>query len=130
VGIIVHGKRHDGLKILCDDGSNCHLLSEQAAAAMGVKVFDRDLSLTTSNGFGTKIRGVSEPITVEYGQGHSAIREKHCFLVVRNMSPLYSVLLGHLDFNKHFGLLDAYEQTYILRPRGQAPVILPTTMRG
>jgi hypothetical protein len=135
--LFVNEKAHTCTHVMIDDGANCNLMDKEERIACGVQRYPTDIRLTTSNGSGTEVLGITDPIKVVYGVGTSGqIAVWHYFLVTQGMSHIYRVLLGNLDIQRFGGVIDAGRNTLALRGAYpslgvRAPaLVLPTILRS
>ena len=135
--LFVNEKAHTSHHVMVDDGANCNLIDEEERIACGVRRYPTDIRLTTSNGSGTEVLGITDPIKVVYGAGtEEQIAVWHYFLVTQGMSHIYSVLLGNLDIQRFGGVIDAGRNTLTLHGAypslgARAPaLVLPTVLRS
>jgi hypothetical protein len=134
--LVINGEAHICEIVMVDDGANCNLMDEEERIARGVKRYPTNIRLTTSNGSGTEVLGITEPIKVVYGAGTpDQIAVWHYFLVTQGMRHIYHVLMGNLDIQRFGGVIDAGRNTLALhgdfsRLGASAPsLVLPTVLK-
>ena len=123
---------HNGIRIsparaLIDDGASTEIISKELADRLRLVVYKTNIRLSTSTNTSSGVLGISEPVTLHYGDGLTVTRP--C-LVTEGMSRLYDILVSNTDFNAYPGQIDALHQTYLLRLNGRTIVVLPTACRG
>jgi hypothetical protein len=137
VSIMVSGLAHTSIRIMLDDGANCNLMDEATRLALGIALHPTNIRLTTSNGSGTPVLGITPPLLVVYGSGcDEAIEVWHYFLVTKDMGHVYGILLGNLDTQRFGGIINAADNTLALhteyeRLGTQSPkLVLPTVLQS
>jgi hypothetical protein len=135
--LFVNERAHLCKLVMVDDGANCNLMDEAERIACGVRRWPTDITLTTSNGSGTRVLGITDPIKVVYGAGTPhQIAVWHYFLVTEGMGHIYRVLLGNLDTQRFGGVIDAGRNTLTLHGAypslgARAPaLVLPTILKS
>jgi hypothetical protein len=135
--LFVNGKAHVCQHVMLDDGANCNIIDEEERIAVGLRRYPTRIKLTTSNGVGTEVLGITEPVKVVYGAGTpNQIAVWHYFLVTSGMRHIYRVLLGNLDIQRFGGVIDAGRGTLALHGEFSqyglsAPkLVIPTVLRS
>jgi hypothetical protein len=129
MGIVLRGKVQSQLSYLADDGANVNLVTRSTAEALSIPIIRKSMALTTSNGVGTSVFGITPMLEVRYGTGANAFTSHHSFLVVDQPNNIFHVLIGNPDFIAARGVIDQTQETYTLNPEGEATVVLKTEMR-
>jgi hypothetical protein len=127
MGLMYHGAKHEGYKMLLDDGSTTCLIAKEVVEKLGIYYEQRPMKLTTANGKSMAL-GITEPLTLHYGPLGGGLYTQHCFLVTDTPNPLYDLLISNQDFNTNRGILNMGKHTMTLRPQGQPPVVIHTCM--
>ena len=107
---------HSNLRILIDDGSTAHLISEAACRKLGIPINPTTLQLSTSTSASSSVVGLTPALQLSYGTPPAGIMEYHYFIVTKGVEHLYDILLGNIETKKYMGSISTYPNSLNLLP--------------